>query len=134
MALIKCPECGKDVSDKSDVCIHCGYPLKEYILQNKYTLAMQHGCPKCGHEYRLLIENGGYIFCGKCMHEEIIDEKLYEQYKYEQRKKQQEEANKPKCPRCGCTDIQVVNKKWSLFSGFMTNDVDRVCTKCKWKW
>lgn len=28
MALIKCPECGKEVSDKAEVCIHCGYPLK----------------------------------------------------------------------------------------------------------
>lgn len=27
MALISCPECGKDVSDKSEACIHCGYPL-----------------------------------------------------------------------------------------------------------
>ena len=27
MALIVCPECGKEVSDKSEVCIHCGYPL-----------------------------------------------------------------------------------------------------------
>jgi ribosomal protein L37E len=27
MALIKCPECGKEISDQSKVCIHCGYPL-----------------------------------------------------------------------------------------------------------
>lgn len=27
MALIVCPECGKEVSDKSEVCVHCGYPL-----------------------------------------------------------------------------------------------------------
>lgn len=27
MALIVCPECGKEVSDKSEACIHCGYPL-----------------------------------------------------------------------------------------------------------
>ena len=27
MALIKCPECGQDVSDKAIQCIHCGYPL-----------------------------------------------------------------------------------------------------------
>lgn len=27
--LIKCPECGKEVSDKAHVCIHCGYPLEE---------------------------------------------------------------------------------------------------------
>ena len=29
MALIKCPECGKEISDKANVCIHCGYPLNE---------------------------------------------------------------------------------------------------------
>lgn len=27
MALIKCPECGKEISDKSSACIHCGYPI-----------------------------------------------------------------------------------------------------------
>ena len=27
MALIKCPECGKEISDKASACIHCGYPL-----------------------------------------------------------------------------------------------------------
>lgn len=27
MALIKCPECGREVSDKAPVCIHCGCPL-----------------------------------------------------------------------------------------------------------
>ncbi len=28
MALIKCPECGKQVSDKSPACIHCGCPIQ----------------------------------------------------------------------------------------------------------
>ena len=27
MALIKCPECGNDVSDTLDSCVHCGYKL-----------------------------------------------------------------------------------------------------------
>lgn len=27
MALIHCPECGKEISDKSTACIHCGFPL-----------------------------------------------------------------------------------------------------------
>ena len=31
--LIKCPECGKDVSDKADVCIHCGFPLKRELIE-----------------------------------------------------------------------------------------------------
>lgn len=37
MALIKCPECGKEISDKSKVCIHCGYPLinTECVIKGK---------------------------------------------------------------------------------------------------
>ena len=29
MALMKCPECGREISDQSETCIHCGYPLKK---------------------------------------------------------------------------------------------------------
>ena len=28
MAIIKCPECQHDISDKASVCPHCGYPLE----------------------------------------------------------------------------------------------------------
>lgn len=34
MALIKCPECGREVSDKAEICIHCGYPIKDFILSD----------------------------------------------------------------------------------------------------
>lgn len=27
--LIKCPECGKEVSDSAVTCVHCGYPLTQ---------------------------------------------------------------------------------------------------------
>ena len=27
MALIKCPECKREVSNKAEACIHCGYPI-----------------------------------------------------------------------------------------------------------
>lgn len=30
MALIKCPECGKEISDKAPACIHCGFPLRPF--------------------------------------------------------------------------------------------------------
>ncbi|WP_083250441.1 zinc-ribbon domain-containing protein [Synergistes jonesii] len=29
MALIKCSECGKEISDKASACPHCGYPMGE---------------------------------------------------------------------------------------------------------
>ncbi len=31
MALIICPECGKEISDKVKACPHCGYPLQEEV-------------------------------------------------------------------------------------------------------
>ena len=36
MALIKCPECGQEVSNQAPACIHCGYPLNEEMpLESK---------------------------------------------------------------------------------------------------
>jgi hypothetical protein len=46
-------------------------------------------------------------------------------------RKRQEEKNKPRCPKCGCTEFQMVPRKWSPLTGFLTNRVDRVCVKCK---
>lgn len=37
------------------------------------------------------------------------------------------------CPKCGSTQIQLVNRRWSLLTGFLTNKVDRVCMNCKIK-
>lgn len=39
MALIKCPECGKEISDKSKHCIHCGYPITQ-----EETTSTSNGC------------------------------------------------------------------------------------------
>ena len=33
MALIKCPECGKEISDTAMNCPNCGYELKEKSIQ-----------------------------------------------------------------------------------------------------
>lgn len=41
--------------------------------------------------------------------------------------------NEVHCPKCGSTQIQMVQRKWSLLTGFMTNKVDRVCVNCKHK-
>lgn len=34
MALIKCPECGKEISDKATQCIYCGYPLSNKLQES----------------------------------------------------------------------------------------------------
>lgn len=33
MALIKCPECGKEISDKATACIHCGCPMQPTVYR-----------------------------------------------------------------------------------------------------
>ena len=40
MALIKCPECGKDVSDKASACIHCGCPIEKQEVAS-YTITFK---------------------------------------------------------------------------------------------
>jgi len=56
MALINCPECNKEVSDKASACIHCGYPLEERAEKNDeyYRKILEEleqsdtKCPICG--------------------------------------------------------------------------------------
>lgn len=44
MAIIKCKECGKDISDQTIACIHCGYP----VSQKKLSVDI----PKCDIKIR----------------------------------------------------------------------------------
>lgn len=39
MALINCPNCGKEISDKATTCIHCGKILKEDMQTTVYQTA-----------------------------------------------------------------------------------------------
>lgn len=34
------------------------------------------------------------------------------------------------CPKCGCTEVVPLRRKFSLLTGFATNKVDIVCSKC----
>lgn len=38
MAIIKCPECGKEISDKSDRCIGCGFPIGFQCEKKEYEV------------------------------------------------------------------------------------------------
>ncbi len=43
MALINCPECGKEISDTARACPHCGYTENaiEIPIWEKYTLSVE---------------------------------------------------------------------------------------------
>lgn len=36
-----------------------------------------------------------------------------------------------KCPRCHSSNIQLVPRKWSIWTGYRTNSVSRICVNCK---
>ena len=38
MALIKCPECGKKISDKSKKCIHCGTIIENPKISKSFKI------------------------------------------------------------------------------------------------
>lgn len=40
---------------------------------------------------------------------------------------------KVQCPYCSSTEVQLVPKKFSLFTGFATNSYNRVCVRCQRK-
>ena len=61
MALIHCPECGKEISDKAEKCIHCGHVMKEQpkIICEDCGNEIPEGaetCPVCGCPVKVEVE------------------------------------------------------------------------------
>lgn len=80
MSLIKCPECGKDVSDKSKICIHCGFPISsdENNRIFKTDTIIGYPCKNCGiynaaFTVKTSDENKTEAICKSCSKKEIID-------------------------------------------------------------
>lgn len=55
MALITCPECGKEISDQASNCVHCGYPLSE----NPAAICVIDGLPVDFSEMLSIYHNQG---------------------------------------------------------------------------
>ena len=56
MALINCPNCNKEISDKAKVCVGCGHQLVEVNTEKKMI-----NCPECG-----VITDGLIDVCTNC--------------------------------------------------------------------
>lgn len=153
MSLINCPECNKEVSNRAKICPNCGFPItieskyeivitgyhdtdtsacagikKTFNLNLSYddTMNIFNNCPFAITECDTLEE------ATLCLHQlqkwgidaEIINpDGEHEYINYDT----------VFCPKCGSTNIQIVPRKWSLFTGLLTNKTDRVCMKCKYK-
>ena len=98
MALIKCSECGKEISDKATHCIHCGCPIqkeeKKYCLEcGKELSGNNPECKYCGYKNSFATTNDPTSFT------------TYDQYK----------ENKEK----SIHKIGTLGKIWLFFSMFV---------------
>lgn len=137
MALIKCPECGNNVSDKASVCIHSGYPLtpqKEEKPQIQVTTTLRQVQSANSPTIRSLAPfylysqkpDIVYLRCGKC-------EKVYG-FKSMYFSRISEDSCVPNtpviCPNCqnGCSQGEQIKKR-ELFADLKKNTTVK-CPRC----
>jgi len=128
MSLIKCPECGKEISEKAESCPNCGMPLSKIDIKEYVNIDETQSCKSCGKPYSKIVKEhvatgvgGMWIFhdigyCEKCNVKVDIDSvKNHKSYMEINHRNPQNGTNgdigfaKPvhayqggrKCPRCG---------------------------------
>lgn len=87
MAFVKCPECGKEISDKATQCIHCGCPIE---IEIKYyckecgaeILETDKVCPNCGIDLETGVENSNISNLSDCEKNISFFLKLAKFFKY----------------------------------------------------
>lgn len=150
MALIKCPECGKEVSDKALTCIHCGCPLveKNHCIINGVDV----DCSFLFDPKYEDIEIKELIMMEKTNLDAGIADKIVEEWSkkgeippvfngkistYEEESRQAMERinNQLHCPKCGSTSITTGARGVNWFLGFIgANKTVNRCGKCGYTW
>ena len=80
MALIKCPECGKEISDRTEACPYCAYPIVKLNENNTVAQKELHNTETKKH-----IDNSSETDNTKSLEEEL-------RAREERRRKRQEAA------------------------------------------
>lgn len=151
MSLINCPECGKEISDKSKQCIHCGYPLikiNNELSSKKYCVVLTddgNNRAKCviiirkamqcdlDTAYNVVLKHLPYTIINNINYNDALTLKQeFEDIGASVEIKDSYIKSKPLCPKCGCTEFVPLRRKFSLLTGFATNKVDMVCKNCGW--
>jgi len=159
MALINCPECGREISDQAKNCVHCGYPIflingkivnPDYVLTAKgkshdltYIVEIIQSAvymdePKRRYLERKVYETGDIsIYAARKIVDGIIKTgKVPKDVDPELGKLSK--YVKPavlRCPKCGSTAVTTGNRGFSVVSGFIGSGktVNR-CGICGFAW
>ncbi len=163
MALIKCPECGKEVSDKASACIHCGFPLSattqktpqpqkttvitsqitvkapmKMFSQNDSTVSIE--CCNCSKVYSFDRKYFSQIDKNFCLPNTAIicpncKNGITANSRIEAKATNRPVSTGPKCPKCGSTSISTVNRGYSIVWGLLGSGTPmNVCQSCGHKW
>ncbi len=164
MALIKCPECDHEVSDKAKACPHCGCPIENHY-QYKYdiilnTVDVKQKLSLIG--FLRMLTNCD-LSTGKQMTENLPKTILYNleetnanniaerlrsygcTVSLKENTDQDETASNVVkndipaqgliCPRCGSTAVTTGQKGFTLLTGFLgSNKTVNRCGKCGYVW
>ena len=163
MALIKCPECGKQISDKAPACIHCGYPLNESSTTtinsktlDSFTVTIPSNVPNklaaikivreitnlSLAEAKNLVESPNPIIVSnvdECTAKNIANRFLNKcidaQIIGTNGNIPCIKVNKtPCCPKCGSTSLATVNRGYSVIWGLLGSGTPvNVCQSCGYK-
>lgn len=146
-----CTECNTVFEDKvlierkSENCLVCGASLRdmdepqlaqEDELVTWYYYAVGKSSHYLDDVYMEDNENSKLVFTFQAPKDlEKAKEALRREYKSDAFLESEEcTVTKPdavECPRCHSSNIQLVPRKFSIWTGFRTNKVDRVCVNCK---
>lgn len=113
MALIKCSECGREISDKAVSCPGCGCPVNQDSNDSdiitcskcKFSIpADSKYCPNC----KKLITVDDFNYSGKDFYLQPSKSPLFKNVKVPK------ERGVPECPKCHSTSITYADKKLSI--------------------
>lgn len=151
MAIISCPECGKEISNHAEMCIHCGFPIAKInvckIDGKEFDLSI----------YKIRIENENIeddtikkqIAFDLSMDTMAVNKfdayKLIDIIKSTGSIPQSFETtpSEPilkwdtqiRCPKCSSTQITTGQRGYSLVWGFIgSGDTQNRCARCGYKW
>ena len=134
MALIHCPECGREISDRANACVHCGYPLgndlfdvssKNVQIDNNSKSTETWECAVCGCINKKSNINEICELCGVNREE---GDKIRNQQK---NKSEKSFPSKPVCPKCHSTAIATINRGYSIVWGLLGSGKPmNVCQSC----
>ncbi|RJP90946.1 MAG: hypothetical protein C4518_08610 [Desulfobacteraceae bacterium] len=127
--LLKCPDCGKDVSRRAAACLHCGCPIEAVLADQEQaeTNITPKLCQTCGQPTNV---NWGpsldFVVCENCMKPPKADKSI---------------ETGPKCPHCESKSHHKISFKNKVGAGLLFGPFAIVhagktfkCDKCGFKW